>query len=240
MHKFIIFILSVLMSINNLSLSQITIEKTMNAPLAMSEYSETEIKSENIRKSRGPIPVIEKKSVIDTENILFIGNSLVYGIDSITDDHTFISKIGITIKGLREEGFYEQLKNHSLDTVVIELGTNELGWFGENNLKEEFDILITKIRTQNYKSNIILMTIPPVSESRDLTDEYFNNKNVQKYNEYLKNIAENQDLILIDTHEIFGDILSPSDTDDGIHLRSHKYKEWYQFIINKIEEKNNQ
>lgn len=242
MQKFIILILTVLLSINNLSIAPIITENTIETPLAVSEfeYSEAPQKIKNIKKSRGPIPVVKKKNIIKTDDILFIGNSLIYGIDSVTDEHTFISKIGITIKGLREDGYYENLQSHSLDTVIIEVGTNELGWFGENNFKDEFDILINKIKTQNYKSNIILMTIPPVSENRDLTDEYFNNKNVEKYNQYIKDVATKYNLMLIDVHEILGDVLSPYDTDDGIHLRGHKYEEWYQFILDKIEETNKQ
>ena len=237
MQKIIAIILTILFSVNNLHSAPIVVEDTLESPLSSIEYSGPK---ENIRRSRGPIPVIEKKNIISTEDMLFIGNSLIYGIDSVVEGHTFISKIGITIKGLREGGYYEELKKHSLDTVIIELGTNELGWFGEKNFKKEFDILITEIKAQNRKSNIILMTIPPVSENRDLTDEYFNNKNVQVYNQYIKEIADTYELMLIDTHEIFGDVLSPNNTDDGIHLRGHNYEEWYQLILDKIEERNSQ
>lgn len=43
-------------------------------------------------------------------------------------------------------------------------------------------------------------------------------------------------LMLIDTHEIFGDVLSPEDTTDGIHLKGDKYREWYDFIIKKLQD----
>lgn len=240
MKLIISFILAIILSMSNVAYAPTVIEQDIKKETIVEKNEEKEIseKKVNVRKSRGPIPIVEKKNIINTNNMLFIGNSLIYGIDSITEEHTFISKIGITIKGLREQNFYDNLKHHSLDTVIIELGTNELGWFGEDNFKEEFDILITKIRSQNRKSNIILMTIPPVSESRDLTDEYFNNKNVQTYNKYIYDIAQTYDLMVIDTHEIFGDVLAPENTDDGIHLRGHNYEEWYNFIIQKIEKRN--
>lgn len=188
---------------------------------------------ERARKNK-KIPVIEDK--INTENILFIGNSLICGIDMVTDGHNFISEVGYTIKSLRTEGYYKYLDTYPLDTVIIELGTNELGWFGEDNFKNEFDILISEIQTRNSNSDIVLMTIPPVSEKRDSTEEHFNNKNVELYNKYLRDIAIKYNLMLIDTHEIFGDILSPEDTTDGIHLKGDKYKEWYDFIIKKLQD----
>lgn len=242
MNIIITFILTFILSITGIAYAPTMIEQDIQKETVIKNQQEKEVPEveSKIRKSRGPIPVIEKKNIINTKNILFIGNSLVCGIDAITEKHTFISKIGTTIKGLRTEGYYEQLKNHPLDTVIIELGTNELGWFGEDNFKKELDILITEILSQNYKSNIILMTIPPVSQNRDATDEYFNNGNVEIYNEYILDISKKYDLMVIDTHEIFGDVLSPSDTDDGIHLKGHKYQEWYQFIMDKIEERNNQ
>ena len=234
------FMLAIILSMSNVAYAPTLIEQDIKEETIVEKNQEKEIpeKKVKVRKSRGPIPIVEKKNLINTENILFLGNSLIYGIDSVVEEHTFISKIGITIKGLREGNYYEEFKNHPLDTVVIEIGTNELGWFGEKNFKEEFDILITEIKAQNRKSNIILMTIPPVSENRDMTDEYFNNKNVQLYNKYIYDISQTYELMVIDTHEIFGDILSPENTDDGIHLKSHNYEEWYDFIIKKIEERN--
>lgn len=182
---------------------------------------------------------ISKKNIINIDNILFIGNSLISGIDAVIDNHEFIYKNGATIKYLRTKGYFEKIKNSSSNTVVICLGTNELGWFGENNFKNEFDILIEQIKNIKNNPDIIIVTIPPIAKDKSLEDEYFNNINVKVYNEYLVDIAQKHSLNVIYSNELFGDVLQDNLSYDGLHLTGEGYILWYNFIISSIENINN-
>lgn len=173
---------------------------------------------------------------IDTNNLVFIGNSLVEGLKiGSKGANKFICKVGISLEGLKS-GYYQQLYNYSCDTVVIGMGTNELGYYDETKFKNSYMDLVKHIRSINPDSNIICLSIPPVSQKKSNSSAYFNNNNVKKYNGYIKELCSANDLIFIDNTPFFGEVLSDKWTGDGIHMSGSVYRNWYQFVIEKISE----
>ena len=181
--------------------------------------------------------VLEKKLNIDTNNMVFIGNSLVEGLRLYSEsNNVFLCKVGIDLKGLKSD-IYKKLKNYSCETVVIGMGTNELGYYTEETFKNCYKDLIAYIRSINPETNIICLSIPPVSEKKSNSSDNFNNYNVKKYNGYIQDIiAEDTSLLFVDNKDFFGEVLSTDFTGDGIHLRGKVYQKWYQYIIEKISE----
>lgn len=173
---------------------------------------------------------------IDINNLLFVGNSLVEGLrigsNGVND---FVCKVGISLDGLKSD-YYNKLYNYDCSTVVIGMGTNELGYYDELRFKTSYMDLVNHIRSINPNSNIICLSIPPVSQSKSSSSEYFNNYNVKKYNDYIKELCVENSLYFIDNNLFFGDVLSSKWTGDGIHLSGSVYREWYNFVIEKILE----
>jgi len=183
------------------------------------------------------IGVLEKKLNIDTNNMVFVGNSLVEGLRLYSEsNNVFLCKVGIDLKGLKSD-IYKKLKNYSCETVVIGMGTNELGYYNEEVFKNSYKDLIEYVRSINPETNIICLSIPPVSEKKSNSSDNFNNYNVKKYNGYIQDIiAEDTSLLFVDNKDFFGEVLSTDFTGDGIHLRGKVYQKWYQYIIEKISE----
>lgn len=180
--------------------------------------------------------VIEVKLNIDTNNMVFIGNSLVQGLKSVAkDNNVFYCKVGENLYGLNKK-VSSQLVNHSCETVVIGMGTNELGWFTQKQFEEQYGILVNKIREINSNSNIVVLSIPPVSQNKSNNSNEYNNTNVKKCNEYIQKICESNNLLYIDCSEYFGDVLRSDWTGDGMHLNGSAYIGWYNFIKEKISE----
>lgn len=172
-------------------------------------------------------------SVIKTDGLVFIGNSLVTGLESVSNDNNaFLCKVGISLPSLKGD-IYNKLANYSCDTVLVEMGTNELGTYSEENFKGNYQDLINRIYEINSNSNIILISIPPVSQAKS-SEGRFNNTNVQKYNGYIKDLCTENNLRYMDCTPFFGDVLKSDWTGDGIHLRGNIYSDWYQFILSQI------
>ena len=181
-------------------------------------------------------PVLPEKLNIDTDNLVFVGNSLVVGLQIMgNQNNVYLCKGGISLLGLKSD-IYRQLTKYSCDNVVIGMGTNELGSFSEENFKVLYKDLIEHIRSINPNANIICLSIPPVSENRSRNSSLFNNENVQIYNQYTMDICDVMGTIYIDCSEFFGDVLDNSWSGDGIHFTGTKYMEWYNFIVEKISE----
>lgn len=181
--------------------------------------------------------IIEKTKLnIDTNNLVFVGNSLVEGMRMMSNgQNNFICKVGISLDGLKK-GYYNKLYNYDCETVVIGMGTNELGSYSEEKFKNSYMDLVKHIRSINPDSNIVCLSIPPVSQYKSNNSSSFNNTNVVKYNGYIQDLCNNENMSYIDNSEFFGSVLNSKWTSDGIHLSGKIYKQWYDFVLNKISE----
>lgn len=200
--------------------------------IEINDYQEVALNIESTPPQE--IFVEEVPSQIDNNNLLFVGNSLVEGLSVVSgDNNVYLTKVGVTLDGLKSK-IYNSLQDYPCDVVVVGMGTNELGSYGESLFKSEFKDLIEQIRGINKDSIIICLSIPPVSDRKSRNDELFNNSNVALYNQYIKEIVDSENLNYIDNTKFFGDVLKSDWTGDGIHLTGSVYKYWYSFILEEI------
>lgn len=174
-----------------------------------------------------------KHNVIDIDtnkDILFIGNSLTQGIRySVESENDFLSKNGVSLDGLNLAAIHKM----EFKVVIINMGTNELGHYGEERFKNSYQKLIEVIRDVNPDARIICCSVPPVATRTQYAREY-NNENVQLYNKYIQEICAATDTEYLDNAEFFGDVLKDDWTGDGLHFTGVIYKKWYEFLISKI------
>lgn len=215
---------------------QLLIEKEQQEIILQQKEVERRIRQEQLKLKFEEAEREKKK--INTENILFIGNSLAEGISYVDDNFDYITKVGISLSGLRTGGYWDRINNHKFDTVIIIMGTNELGSYSEELFMEEYQLLINKIKTVNKSAKIILSSIPPVAEKTSYAAQ-LNNKNVQKYNKYILNLAKKNNLLYLNNLGYFGNVLSSDITEDGIHLTGTGYIEWLNYIKEFIADYNN-
>jgi len=182
------------------------------------------------------VTLIEKEQIKKLDDILFVGNSLINGIQLTTEGSEFIAVGGATLQSMRESGKYNEIKNKNFDVVAIGFGTNELGAVTKQTMFNEISILCKEIYKANEDAIIIILSAPPVSAYRDSIGDRINNNNVKEMNKWLKEISFEQGLYYIDNSEFFGDMLLFEQTGDGVHLKGYLYQEWYSFILEKIEE----
>lgn len=174
------------------------------------------------------------KKNIDTNNMVFVGNSLVEGLRMYSNsNNSFLAKVGISLEGLKYK-HYKQLNGYSCETVVIGMGTNELGSYSKEDFISSYKDLVNHIRSINHESNIICLSIPPVTQKKSNSDSKFNNTNVEIYNRYIKELCNTEKLIYLDNEPFFGTVLDSKWSGDGIHLKGNIYREWYNYIIKMI------
>lgn len=180
------------------------------------------------------------KRAIENDKILFIGNSLVEGWRISTDtNNKFLCKVGVSFSGL-DNVVYRYLSSVDFDVAVIEMGTNELGGYSEDNFKSGYRELIERVKDRNENCIIICVSIPPVSRSKSNSGTRFNNNNVELYNNYVKDVVSeyNEDVYYVDCNQFFGNELNSKWTRDGIHMSSGVYKEWFTYVLNKMQDLN--
>lgn len=203
-------------------------EETNTNEQKETEEMEEEVLTETPSEAETSETEVHTNENLYIEDTLLLGNSLVVGIESVSQNKPeVISEIGLNLTGMKK--YYNKIKNTDFKNVIIEMGTNELGW-DDVKFKTHYQNLIDFIKEINEECSIFLVSIPPVSKEKSQSNNTYTNKNVKRLNAAVKSLCEENDLKYIDCSNFFGEELSANMTGDGIHLNSSGYYNWYQYI----------
>ena len=84
------------------------------------------------------------------------------------------------------------------------LGINELGYRFEN-IQKKYEETVEKIKESQGNAIIYLCANMHVTEEQSQKDEIYNNANVNKVNEMICGLADNETVFYIDVNELFDD-----------------------------------
>lgn len=164
-------------------------------------------------------------------NCLYLGNSLVAGLESVSaSEDKFICKVGISLRELNKT-FLPKAVETDKNTVLIEMGSNELGVYSAKEFIEAYTQTVN-----SFGCTVYCLSIPPVNERKSKYAPRVNNANVQLYNSYIQIVCEQTGATYIDCSEFFGDTLKAAWTGDGLHLKTSVYEQWLGWIQTKLPE----
>jgi lysophospholipase L1-like esterase len=163
------------------------------------------------------------------DNILFLGDSLTVGIDSAVG----LKEMGADIEAKIGRSVYECFKaaqNYkNYKTVVISIGTNDYS-SDDGLFRNNFSKLIERVMSNNPKAKIYVNTIPGCNETVAREKGYsISNEKIDNKNNIIKDLAASYKVLSIDINKELGAI-NPEDTIDGIHMKEHIYKKWYDIL----------
>lgn len=178
------------------------------------------------------------------DDALFIGDSRTVGISEYGDlnNATFFANTGMSVYNVFEKNVsvpqvgklkLEQLLTYKkFGKIYIMLGINELGYNQEKTLKKYKDLLKF---VQEKQSNAIIYIEANlhVTAERSNKDKTINNININKINNEISKLADNEKIFFIDVNEKFDDEngnLSSNYTQDNVHIYAKYYKEWSDWL----------
>lgn len=189
-----------------------------------------------------------KKNRKFNEKVAFIGDSrtqglLMYtGLNDVIDYSyiglmvdTAISKEFVKGKEGKKITILEDMQKRDLDTVYIMLGVNELGWSYSEVFVSKYKELIQKIKSVQPDCEIILQSIIPITKSRSDSDNIFNNKNINKYNKLIQQIAIDENVTFLNVGAALADKngnLPEEASSDGIHVDVDYCEKWLDYLKN--------
>lgn len=215
----------------------ITIKNTNEANISTEENT---VKNENASKD-----VSNKKF---DSSVAFIGDSRTQGFLMYTGlkdvvDYTYIglmvdtavTKEFVKASGGKKVTILEDIKTKDIDTVYIMLGINELGWSYSQVFVKYYGNLIDEIRKVKPNYKIYLQSIIPVTKEKSDSDDIYNNNNIRKYNELIKKLAQDKNVIYLDVASYLADSsgnLPSSASTDGVHVNKEYCLKWYEYLKN--------
>ncbi len=192
-----------------------------------------------------PTYTIGVEDVSYFDDALFIGDSRTVGImeygyfeqaDFFADVSMSVYKVWnrkIAVNGKTKQKLEDILAQNSYGKVYVMLGINELGYDYEQNVRK-YTELIGAIREAQPDAVIYVCGNLHVTEKQSAADEYFNNDNINRFNEAIATLADGENCFYIDINPMFDDENGNLNTDyssDEAHVKAQYYVEWCDWLM---------
>lgn len=130
----------------------------------------------------------------------------------------------------------EALEKKDYKKIYICFGINELGWPNVDVFVSKYKDLILAVKEKQKESELVVYGILPVTKAKSDNHEYFNMKNVKRFNKKIKAMAEEIGITYADLSPSVADkdgFLPDGVTPDGIHMN----REYCRMILSYMVEK---
>ncbi len=178
------------------------------------------------------------------QDALFLGDSRTEGLREYGDlgEAVVLANSGMSVYRLWKESFLvngekqtleEVLNSNKFGKVYFMLGVNELGYDYEKTM-ERFRETLTKIAESRPHAFIFLQANLHVTDEKGKHSDIYNNDNINKMNQGLKELAEEKGYFYLDVNPLFDDEkgnLSKEYTVDQAHILGKYYGDWVNWIL---------
>ncbi|MBO4846557.1 MAG: hypothetical protein J5525_09655, partial [Lachnospiraceae bacterium] len=178
-------------------------------------------------------------------NCIFLGDSRTVAMVSygFVSDENVLAKVGISHQAVMSTTFTQNsgkqytiaqyLKSHKAPVIYIGYGVNGMNG-NEEQYEKSYKEVVEKIMDLAPDSEIVLMAIWPVNDYGSYKNTV-RNEWVNKYNDFLKTLAEYEGIFYLDVDTILrdsdGQIKGEYDAGDGLHYRACAYTVILEYII---------
>lgn len=177
-------------------------------------------------------------------NSLFIGDSRSAGLEQYADlgEADFFTGSGMSVYNIykakviveeaQKKSLEEMLSEKKYDTIYLMIGVNELGYNYEATVKR-YTSLVEWLQEMEPEAEIVLQANLHMTREKSETDEIFNNPNINRFNNAVKELAEATGRDYLDVNPLFDDgegNLSLDYAVDEAHILGKYYADWADWI----------
>ena len=178
------------------------------------------------------------------EDALFIGDSRTVGLSEYSGmtEATFFADVGmsvynidkkeIVVSGIGKVSFEQLINGKKYGKIYLMLGINEVGYNFEKTM-EHYAQLVQRIRDAQPDAAIFVQANLHVTKDRSDTDAVCNNSVINRFNEGVSKIADNETIFYLDANVLFDDgngNLSKDKSYDSAHILAKYYVQWADWI----------
>lgn len=206
----------------------------------------TEMTSERILSSAALVPN-SGSSVGDEyfDDAAFVGDSITEGIKlyEVMTNATVVAARGINLDNVFTDDQIRTAQGNSTvmgaleaaepKKIYIMFGANGVGWFTEQHFTDVYTKFVQAVKEQHPDSQIYLQSILPVTQEFDDSREDISNDKINRYNELVVEIAEEQKVHYLDVASAFKDekgCLPEDSNGDGMHFGNKYYQKWFDYL----------
>lgn len=180
------------------------------------------------------------------DDALFIGDSRTVGIQEYgyLENADFFADVSMSVYkienakinlGNGKKKLEEILTENTYGKVYVMLGINELGYDFDYTL-EKYKTLLAAINEAQPEAIIYICGNLHVTKEQSEADEYFNNVNINHFNEAISQLEDGETFFYIDINELFDDAegnLGEEYSSDEAHVMGKYYETWCDWLLSK-------
>lgn len=178
------------------------------------------------------------------EDTLFIGDSRTVGIMQYGGIRgaTFYASSGMSVFLLEKKTVYipeegrmvlsEVLERKQYKKIFLMLGINELGYPFES-IEKKYGEVVEQLKASQGEAVIYLCANLHVTKEQSEKDSIYNNENVNRVNQMIAGLADNERTFYVDVNGLFDDEegnLSMEYACDGFHVWGRFYTNWADWL----------
>lgn len=195
------------------------------------------------------VVVKEQSSAIDDSyfsDAVFIGDSRMEGFRNFSGISTgsFVTAVGMELENFYTDAqiataqgpalVMDALKNINFSKIYMMIGTNELGAWDMEAVKESYRNVLNDIKTRSASADpeVYVFSVIYVEEALVTTGDYVNNANVDAVNLKILEMCQEEGYNYINLNEILSDgnhSLISGASEDGIHLTQEYCQKWLDY-----------
>lgn len=179
------------------------------------------------------------------DDALFIGDSRTVGLSEYGDlgDAEVVADSGMNVHEIFDKNFVTRSgEKKSLETILSEgqfgkiylmLGINELGYDFDYTVAK-YGKLVERLREAQPDALIFLQANLHVTARKSAASDIYNNENIDRFNQAVRQMADNRKLFYLDVNELFDDEkgnLSETYTADSAHVLGKYYADWVEWML---------
>ncbi|MBQ3160735.1 MAG: hypothetical protein IJC04_01260 [Oscillospiraceae bacterium] len=162
-------------------------------------------------------------------NYEFLPADKVFAQAGLTPSSIMFTEVGGSL-------VYDKVTENNPEYICIMLGTNGIAYLEADFMSEKMSLFIDELRMNCPDSEIVLVSIPPVTAEHEIDVPETNIDRIKLYNSCIEKLAEEKDVIWVETYSILCDntgyLADEYAETDGLHLKIHAYP----IILSRIQE----
>lgn len=179
------------------------------------------------------------------DDALFIGDSRTVGLSEYGNlgQAEVLANSGMSVYKIKETSFplkngekvklEELLADRKFGKIYVMLGINELGYdFGQTVKK--YQEVVKLLQDTQPEAIIFLQANLHISKEKSDTSPYYNNENINRFNQAVSEMADGESIFYLDVNPLFDDAqgcLASEYTTDHTHILGKYYSTWVEWLL---------
>ncbi len=198
-----------------------------------------------------PVPESERASDDYLKNVVFIGDSLTFGLSTynIVPSSNVLASVSLNLAKIDtatvDTAFgkltiVDAMTQMQPETAYIMLGSNGVAYLNTNELYQYFSTFMKTVRDACPETDFYIISVPPVTAEKEATVNVpIKNSDIDEFNNKLLEYCNRNGLNYLDLNSYLKNengVLADEDAEnDGMHLKHSTYTKFTDYILTHVQ-----